>query len=150
MSIPPFTGYCRSTWNRPTSKNIDWARNCSAIMRGKECWWRLPLLDFPSNSFHKTWQSAKQSIVCETRKSIILVEEEDGQMVAASLFLGGFRLSLDPKSRARQPTFSLNSSFSRTPDFTLLQFSKFFLTSQHFTPINNHHVHCVVNISMIY
>ena len=78
------------------------------------CWWRLILLDFPFNSFHKTWQSVKQSIVCERRKSIILVgeEREDGQMVAASLFLGGFRLSLDPES-SRHP----NSHFLQTQAF---------------------------------
>ena len=50
-------------------------------------------MDIPQN----LTESAQQSIVWETRKSILL-EEEDGQVVA-SLFLGGFRLSLDPKRR---------------------------------------------------
>ena len=39
--------------------------------------------------------------------------EEDGQI--ASFFLGGFRLSLDPKSRARQPHFFQTQAFLWPP-----------------------------------
>ena len=49
----------------------------------------------------------------------------------ASLFLGGFRLSLDPKRRARQPPFSLN--FSPTPN---LHSSTIFSSFTHFSTLH--------------
>ena len=100
--------------------------SCS-IMRGEECCWCVPLLDIPSNSFLKTWQSAKKSILCETRKSIFA-----GRRWSDSVFLPG-RLSAQPWSQEQgTPTpFFPNSSFSLTPRTS--QFSAFLLTSRHFT-----------------
>ena len=123
-----------SIWNTPTRKNIqiyffhDWARKLQHHdMRGEECCWCVLLLDIPSNSFLKTWQSAKKSILCETRKSIFA-----GRRWSDSVFLPG-RLSAQPWSQEQgTPTpFFPNSSFSLTPRTS--QFSAFLLTSRHFT-----------------
>lgn len=113
--------------------DIDWARNCSAIMLMAAHTLGLSIQLISQNlteceAVHSLWKKEIHNLGWGRKR-----RWSDGGRIS----LPG-RLSAQPWSREQPPRqlpFSLNSSFSQTPHFTLLQFSPFLLTSRHF---NNH------------